>query len=128
MALRVLFDTNAYDAILGAGDEARIAALIEAGTLSVIVTPVQEDEIRQIRSRSRRQRLLALFRRIGGRRVEPADVIGGDAAFMARDEILARLAEACCDLLVTEDRALAEGCTAKTASYAAFAASVLTAV
>ena len=119
--LRVLLDTNAYDAIIDAGEEERIAAACEAGRLAVIVTDVQEDEIRQIRNRRRQKRLLGLFHRIGGRYVMPADLIGGDITYMARDEMLARIAEACCDLLVTEDRALAERC-AKAVGYAEFAA------
>ena len=39
---------------------------------------------------------------------------------MARDKILARVAEVCCDLLVTEDRALAER-SMKAVTYADFA-------
>lgn len=116
---RVLFDTNVYDAIAAAGDAERIAAMIDAGMLSVIVTPVQEDEIGQIRNAARRRRLLALFRRIGGERVDPAAVIAGDITYLSRDEILARVAEACCDLLVTEDRALLQRC-GKAVRYAEF--------
>src|SRR5690606_41643428 len=51
-ALRVMFDTNAYDAILTAGDEERIAATIAAGAIALVTTPVQEDEIRQIDRKS----------------------------------------------------------------------------
>ena len=122
--LRVLFDTNAYDAIAAAEDEERIVAMIDAGRLSVIVTPVQEDEIRQIGNRTRQMRLLAVFRRIGGTRVVPASVLHGDIAFLSRDDILAQVADACCDLLVTEDRALRQRCN-KAISYAGFARAAL---
>ena len=122
--LRVLFDTNAYDAIINAGDEDRIEAASAAGRLAAIVTDVQEDEIRQIRNRRRQKRLLSLFHRIGSQRVDPAEVIGSDITHMARDEILARVAEACCDVLVTNDRALAERC-AKAVGYAAFSKDAL---
>lgn len=105
--MRVMFDTNAYDAILTAGDEARIAALAEAGTITIVLTPIQEDEIRQIRNRARQQALLELLHRLGGERVDPAAVIAADLTYMSRDEILARIGEACCDLLVTGDKALA---------------------
>lgn len=122
--LRVMFDTNAYDAIIAAGDEDRIAALVAAGALSVVATRVQEDEICQIRDDARRNRLLAAFRRVGGKPVDPAALIDGDATYMSRDEMLARVAEACCDLLVTEDRALAQRCAASI-GYADFARRVL---
>lgn len=123
MPRRVLFDTNIYDAVAAAGDEDRIIAAVEAGTLSVVVTPVQENEIRQIEDRAGREGLLALFRRIGGTRVEPASVLHGDITFLSRDEILAQVADACCDLLVSEDRALRQRCR-KAASYAEFTATI----
>ena len=108
--LRVMFDTNAYDAIAAAGDAERIAELIAAGKLAVVMTPVQEGEIRQISDVARQQQQLALFHRIGSTRIEPADVIAADITLMARDDILAQVAEACCDLLVTEDQALRQSC------------------
>jgi hypothetical protein len=116
--LRVMFDTNAYDAILSAGDEARIAALAAAGGIAIITTPVQEDEIRQIRNHPRQESLLGLLRRLGGERIDPATVIASDVTHMSRDEILARVAQACCDMLVTEDKAVAAA-TAIATSYAA---------
>lgn len=120
MALRVLFDTNAYDAILAAGDAGRISALTAAGKLVVVTTQVQEDEIRQIRDRKRQRALLAVSHAIGGNRVEPTDLIGGEISHMTRDDILARVALASCDLLITEDRALASRCTSAI-GYAEFA-------
>lgn len=122
--MRVMFDTNAYDAILTAGDEERIAATIAAGAVTLVTTPVQEDEIRQLRNRARREALLGLLRRLGGTRVDPATVIADDITYMSRDEILARVAQACCDRLVTGDRALAAA-TPLAASYADFARDVL---
>jgi len=51
-------------------------------------------------------------------------VIADDITYMSRDEILARVAQACCDRLVTGDRALAAA-TPLAASYADFARDVL---
>lgn len=118
MALRVMFDTNAYDAILAAGDAAAIRALSEAGKIAVILTPIQEAEIRQTRNATKRRRLLAVLRAIGGQMIEPASVIDADITYMARDEMLARVAAKHCDLLVTGDTALSKAATA--ASYGAF--------
>lgn len=119
-ALRVMFDSNAYDAILAQGDAERLQTLVAAGALAVITTPVQEDELRRIADPVRRDRLLALFRAIGGTRIDPANAIIGDITYLSGDEKLAGVAVACCDALVTDDAALAAGCPVAV-GYAAFA-------
>lgn len=119
--LRVMFDSNAYDAIFAHGDAHRLRALIDGGRIVVITTPVQEDELRCIADPARRAALLDLFRKLGGTRIDPADVIAGDTTYMSGDDKLAGVAAACCDLLVTDDAMLAAACPAALA-YAAFAA------
>lgn len=108
--LRVMFDSNAYDEILRHNDADRIRALIEAGELAVVTTHVQEDELRQIADAEKRMALLDVYHRVGGSRIAPGDVIAGDTTYLSRDDLLAGVAKACCDALVTHDRALA-GCS-----------------
>lgn len=117
--LRVMFDSNAHDAILTHDDVERLRALIDAGALAVITTHVQEDEIRQIADAGRRNALLDILRRLDGTTVDPAAVIGKDTTHMARDRQLAGVALAACDLFVTDDRTLASTC-ANAVSYAEF--------
>jgi predicted nucleic acid-binding protein len=98
MTLRVMFDSNAYDAILHHGDTEKIIAR----RLSVITTEVQFDEIRQIADRHRREAMLDVLHRLGGSTVAtsaPWDT--------ARDIALGLAARDHCDLLVTDDRQLA---------------------
>ena len=97
--LRVMFDSNAYDAILRHGDVERI----EAGMFSVITTAAQEDELRQIADPARRAALLEIFHALHAATAEvPA---GWDAS---RDHIIGQAAAENCDLLVTDDRDLHE--------------------
>ncbi|HEX6956418.1 MAG TPA: hypothetical protein VF194_00395 [Ferrovibrio sp.] len=116
----MLFDSNAYDAILAAGDLPRLQDRIVAGELAVVTTPIQEDEIRQIRNPARQRALLALYRALGGTRIDPGAVIAADTTYMARDEMLLRIAAACCDWLVSDDKALAAADPGRVIPYAAF--------
>lgn len=118
--LRVMFDSNAYDAILAHGDADRLRALVDGGRLAVITTHVQEDELRRIADPQRREALLDLFRSLGGSRVDPAALLAGDITHLSGDALLAGVAAACCDLLVTDDAALAAVCPVAV-SYTAFA-------
>jgi hypothetical protein len=118
--LRVMFDSNAYDEILRHNDADRIRALIEAGELAVVTTHVQEDELRQIADAEKRAALLDAYNRVGGTAVLPAEVIDGDITYLSRDDMLAGVAKACCDRLVTHDRALAERCGDPAIPYSAF--------
>jgi len=118
--LRVMFDSNAYDEILRHGDMDRIRARIEAGDLVVVTTHVQEDELRQIADAEKHAALLDAYNRVDGKAVSPAEVIGGDTTYMSRDDMLAGVAKACCDRLVTHDRGLAERCGDLAISYGAF--------
>ncbi|WP_370154684.1 hypothetical protein [Ferrovibrio sp.] len=119
--LRVIFDSNAYDAILAHGDTQRLRALADAGGIEIVTTHVQEDELRQIADPQRRETLLGLFRDLGGRRVDPAEAIAEDTTHMTRDRMLRLTARACRCLLVTDDRALA-ATGADVTDYAGFAA------
>lgn len=97
--MRVMFDSNAYDAILAHGDVERI----EAEMFSVIATVAQEDELRQIADPQRRAALLEIFHALHAATAEvPASF---DAS---RDSIIGKAAAEHCDLLVTDDKALTE--------------------
>ena len=123
MVLRVMFDTNAYDAILAAGDLPLLQKKIAAGELSIVTTPIQEDEIRQIRNRTRQRALLDLHRALSAETIEPSNAIEDDITYMSRDEMLARIAAKSCDLLVTNDKALRNDARlgARATDYAGFA-------
>ncbi|WP_298728757.1 hypothetical protein [uncultured Ferrovibrio sp.] len=123
MVLRVMFDTNAYDAILAAGDLPLLQKKIAAGELSIVTTPIQEDEIRQIRNRTRQRALLDLHRALSAETIEPSNAIEDDITYMSRDEMLARIAAKSCDLLVTNDKALRNDARlgARAIDYAGFA-------
>ncbi|MFN4276890.1 MAG: hypothetical protein ACK4FJ_11370 [Ferrovibrio sp.] len=118
--LRVMFDSNAYDEILRHNDADRIRSLIEAEKLAVVTTHVQGDELRQIADAQKRAALLDSYNIIGGKTVLPAEAIDGDITYMSRDDMLAGVAKACCDRLVTHDRVLAERCSDLAISYGAF--------
>lgn len=118
--LRVMFDSNAYDEILRHNDADRIRALIEAGELAVVTTHVQEDELRQIADAEKRAALLDAYNRVGGTVVLPAEVIDGDITYLSRDDMLAGVAKASCDRLVTHDRSLAERCGDLAIPYSVF--------
>lgn len=97
MTLRVMFDSNAYDAILRHGDAERI----DAEMFSIITTTAQEDELRQIADPARRAALLEIFHRL---HAATADIPADWAA--SRDNVIGRAAAEHCDLLVTDDREL----------------------
>lgn len=97
--LRVMFDSNAYDAILRQDDAGRIAAEM----FSVITTAAQEDELHQIANPKRRAMLLEIFHRLHAATAEVS--AGWDAS---RDSIIGRAAAEHCDLLVTDDKGLTE--------------------
>lgn len=97
--LRVMFDSNAYDAILQHGDAGRV----EAEMFNVITTAAQEDELRQIADPAKRAALLEMFHAL---HVATAEVSAEWDA--SRDSIIGRAAAEHCDLLVTDDRALRE--------------------
>ncbi|WP_341897215.1 hypothetical protein [Ferrovibrio terrae] len=94
--MRVMFDSNAYDAILKHGDAERIRA---AG-LDVIATEIQKDEISQIRDGLRRQQLLSLL-------MQDQPVLTPEMPWDAsRDAIIGATAAQHAGLLVTDDKAL----------------------
>lgn len=121
MTLRLMFDSNAYDAILQHGDAERI----DGEMFSIIATMAQEDELRQIPDPARRTALLEIFHRL---HAATADVPADWAA--SRDSIIGRAAAEHCDLLVTDDRDLKEQLavqapTLRVLSYESFRKEVL---
>jgi rRNA-processing protein FCF1 len=116
MTLRVMFDSNAYDAILKHKD----AEQIEAEMFNVITTAAQEDELRQTADPARRAALLEIFHALHAATAEvPADWVA------SRDNIIGRAAVEHCDLLVTDDKALTDQLTRqapelRVVSYAEF--------
>lgn len=96
---RVMFDSNAYDAILQHGD----AEQIEAEMFSVITTAAQEAELRQVTDPARRAALLEIFHALHAATAEVS--VEWDAA---RDSIIGKAAAEHCDLLVTDDRDLTD--------------------
>lgn len=102
--IRVMFDSNAFDAILQHDDVERI----ESEMFSVITTAAQEDELRQIADPARRAALLEVFHALHAATAETS--ADWDAA---RDSLIGQAAAEHCDLLVTDDRELAERLTMK---------------
>ena len=94
---RVMFDSNAYDAILRHDDAGRI----EAEMFSVITTTAQEAELHQVTDPARRAALLEIFHALHAATAEVS--AEWDAA---RDNIIGKAAAEHCDLLVTDDNAL----------------------
>ena len=151
--LRVMFDSNAYDAILAHGDADHLRALIAAGTLDVITTHVQEDELRQIKDETRRETLLALYFSLQKRKTpasvslwgissweqgewsgqdgnEKLSAIQRNKVIASRDEIIGTTAKDHCDLLITEDKKFAARLTEaaknlQVMDYPSFRATVL---
>lgn len=95
--IRVMFDSNAYDAILRHGDAERIAA----GMFSTVTTTAQEDELRQIADSGKRAALLEILHVL---HPETAEASADWTA--SRDTIIGSTAAAHCDLLVTNDKGL----------------------
>jgi predicted nucleic acid-binding protein len=91
---RLVEDADAFDAVSQAIRERRIA---------LFTTPVQEEQIAAIPDPVRRKQLRRLPREV----VPPAVVVEGPLKHVA-DTVIAQTARARCDVLVTEDRRLAE--------------------
>lgn len=97
--MRVMFDSNALDAILDRGDAGRILA---AG-ITTVVTDVQHDELHKIPDAARRQALFDLLYALKAERVAPAELPWDTAP----DAVIAATAARSCDLLVSDDRGIA---------------------
>lgn len=114
---RVMFDSNAIDAILKHEDAARILA---AG-ITVAITTVQEDELHRIADTARRRALFDLLHALKAERIAPA-ALSWDAS---ADAVIAATAAQTCDLLVSDDRHLAAPGGLRVLNYAAFRAEFL---
>lgn len=96
---RVMLDSNAVDAVLQHGDAGRIRA---AG-LTIVITRIQDDELRQIHDAEKRQALFDLLYMLKAERVEPATLPWDASA----DAVIAATAAKNCDLLVSDDKGIA---------------------
>lgn len=119
---RVMFDTNAYDAIMAHGDVGKIIA----SELHIITTHIQEDELRQIKDNQKREALLKVYFQISRKPVSTSVAVWGVSKWgqsnwtgdqarqsfsaiqrnrpvASRDEIIGTTAKDQCDLFVTED-------------------------
>ena len=95
--MRVMFDSNAFDAILKHQDSERI----KSARLEVVRTDAQEDEISQIRDGFRRNQLMSLL-------MQGQPVVGPEMPWDApRDAIIGTTAAMHADILVTDDKKLA---------------------
>ena len=99
--IRVMFDSNAFDAVLKHDD----AEKLRAAEIVPVVTSVQIDEIRQIADVTKRRRLFDLLHHLQAQRVASADL----PIEAPRDAVIAVTAALHCDLLVSDDRHIAQG-------------------
>lgn len=151
--MRVMFDSNAYDAILKHGDAERIFALMSAEKISVTTTHIQEDEIRKNPEKDKREALLSIFFRLSTNRKNTPSALwdiskwgesswaGPEESFRlsaiqrnrptkSEDEVLGTAAEKYCDVFVTEDKKFAARLTSaaphiRVLTYSAFRAEFL---
>jgi len=128
--LRVMFDSNGYDAILAHGDGERLRGLIAAGRIEIVTTHIQEDELRQTPRKSEREALLNLYFFLQKKRTPTSVALWGISTWgqakwgndtseeklsaiqrnkpaASRDEIIGLTAKDHCDIFVTEDRKFA---------------------
>jgi predicted nucleic acid-binding protein len=119
---RVMFDSNAYDAILKHQDSERI----KAARLDVVRTDAQEEEVAQIRDGLKRNQLMSLL-------MQGQPVVAPEMPWdTSRDLIIGITAAMHADILVTDDKGLTMQ-LAKTApqlhvlTYAAFRTKFLSA-
>lgn len=108
---RVMFDSNALDAALKHDDAARILA---AG-IAVAITTAQYDELHRIADATKRQALFDLLHAVKAERMAPADLPWDASA----DMVIAATAAKTCDLLVSDDKAIAHK-NLRVLSYSAF--------
>lgn len=100
--MRVIFDSNALDAILRHGDAPRILLAQAEGRLEVLTPGIVERELRQMRPGPQRDALLDLHRQL-----RPVLLPDAPDPFLAPDTALLEAARRHGTRLVSEDRALA---------------------
>jgi predicted nucleic acid-binding protein len=130
MTLRVMFDSNAYDAILKYGDAERILNLINIKSLTVITTHLQKDELLKIPpKKENRAALLDIYHRLNGKSTHTTASLWGvskwgqanwtdesqsnslsgikrNRASFSEDDLIGITAKDNCDILVTHDKDL----------------------
>lgn len=99
--MRLLFDSNVFDAILRHDDLQRLQAAQIAGHIAILATPRQQDELRRIRDPQRRTLLLNIYSAL-----RPELVAVAADPMHAADDVLANAAGAARAVLVSEDQAL----------------------
>jgi predicted nucleic acid-binding protein len=110
--LVAMVDTNVFDAV--ADDEALRAVVLQAiaqKRLRLVTTPVQEEQLAAVPDPRRRKALRRLPREVVPAPPRPGDdyaaVWAGQPKHVA-DAVIADTARARCDVLVTEDKRLAQ--------------------
>lgn len=153
MTLRVMFDSNIWDAVAENGHANRIAALIESDTLRLITTHIQEDQLKRISDKKKQTALLEIYRHLINQTVNTSAALwetsvwdqsnfsGDDEEMslsaiqrnkvtMSDDEVIGLTAKDQCDIFVTQDekflKRLQEAAPQlKTLTYARFCAEFL---
>ncbi len=107
MPKRLMLDTNVYDLIVARrGFVERVNAAVEAGTIEILRTRVQEEEIARIPDPGRR----AAMRQVRGRTIAVSDAPWAGmpkGRAPSEDALIVATAEESADVLVTEDKDLA---------------------
>lgn len=124
--MRVMFDSNIWDAVLENGDANRIGLLIGGDTIRLITTHIQEDQLKRISDKKKQTALLEIYRRLTNQTVntsaalwdvstwDQSNLSGDDEekslsaiqrnrVTMSDDEVIGLTAKDQCDIFVTED-------------------------
>ncbi len=99
--IRVVLDSNAYDAVLEHDDAERILAALEQGRVEILASPVVLGELRRVADMYRQADLLALYYEVQSRRLAAPD-----PSLKSADHLLLAQAEAEGARLVSDDKAL----------------------
>jgi predicted nucleic acid-binding protein len=133
MIKTLMFDTNIYDLIIARrGFTERLSRLVAAGTIDIVRTHVQEDEIGRIPDMAKRARMSKIpGRKIstsgaawgisrwdearwgGSGNIKFGDVVRANPSH-SEDALIAMTADSDADVLVTEDKKLRVRVTART--------------
>lgn len=127
--IRVMFDTNAYDAIMEHGDMERILELINNKAIAIVTTHVQKDELLKNPNKQRRMSLLDIYYRLNSNNTPTAASLWGISKWgqakwtgedqkaslnevkrnrlsFSEDDLIGITAKDHCDILITHDKDL----------------------
>ncbi|MEL3889467.1 hypothetical protein V6B08_04300 [Ferrovibrio sp. MS7] len=99
--IRLVLDSNAYDAVLQHDDAEQILAALDDGRIEILASPVVLAELRKVPDMYRQADLMALYYELQSRRLSPPD-----ASMKSADHLLLAQAEAEGARLVSDDKAL----------------------